>query len=872
MPFIGHDDYHRGRRNVRTARSMNFGDVKLGLDPEFVLLLNGLLREALIQQPSNENTAQFCLNYVNGLLNKRSDNTKLVLADLVGIGDDEYKLMFESIESEPEHPNQKPKIRPKKQNLVKNTRNQEQKSKNRNRPQTGRLKTGQKSKNSSPRNKIVRLDSPYPNQDIVSSPEKTPRSPDGGSLGTGLNPNEQDHSHDPGEEMDNNHTAPISWIDDVLEPSRIENPNVECPLDVDTEEVTVQEAREPSQQGNVDFLDENIIRVASKLSNELLQAVTIEEHEDNVLNTGFNAGNTNSHTGSTNYSSRVECREVKGQATPAPKSIPPSKEVIDNNSSNVSSNLTSKMTSKSSIQSQKSNRNQSANDIITGSTETNIESSSKPGNSKNGNKKRVSKKTKRKKNSRSSMHSQRSNSELESIHEDIHLETPSSTLETVVEGSRNVKNQPSSSRSTHQPSNIEHSESRDHVHALPRLPPGPMAEEDIESEERFSRMEQAGLTIDRVTMSSQQAGPFPRFQTLPGAIKRRSLEFIEQASKLFSSSSEKIIREEASIASSTSSEKMTKSKSRNSKGRNKSNVQINKTRSRHSKESLDSTSTLASNSSRFLKRKRSVTSSISNRSQKSQKSQNIKPLHSEQSESRGSRTSQKRFETVHSSSHQSNERTTPYYNQEPDETDELTENDDIGKNIVSQSQHGQNYPPAVLSSTSVDSIDNSNIKESVNKQYSGTTTKWTSDGSSGYDPEAGSQSLSNVNLQLNRTERNSFVKKKTSQDRNISGKLLSNRTSKSNNSIQENKDRPATGSSSHRSNQLQSASSSLSTYNRQLETYNKKDQIIDAIEEKTLISTGPSALTVSLLCLTSCAVGAGIAFAFCKYKLKMFKS
>ena len=150
-----------------------------------------------------------------------------------------------------------------------------------------------------------------------------------------------------------------------------------------------------------------------------------------------------------------------------------------------------------------------------------------------------------------------------------------------------------------------------------------MAEEDIESEERFSRMEQTGATIDRaelytpyfsdralwnlslfttrcptqkrVTMTGQQAGPFPRFQTLPGAIKRRSLELIEQASKLFSSS-EKLSREE-SKASSTSPEKTSKSKSRNTKSRNKSNEQLNKTRSKHSKESLDSNNTLASNSS-----------------------------------------------------------------------------------------------------------------------------------------------------------------------------------------------------------------------------------------------------------------------------------
>ena len=35
-----------------------FGDVKLDLDPEFVLLLNGLLRQALVQQPANENTGK----------------------------------------------------------------------------------------------------------------------------------------------------------------------------------------------------------------------------------------------------------------------------------------------------------------------------------------------------------------------------------------------------------------------------------------------------------------------------------------------------------------------------------------------------------------------------------------------------------------------------------------------------------------------------------------------------------------------------------------------------------------------------------------------------------------------------------------------
>ena len=159
----------------------------------------------------------------------------------------------------------------------------------------------------------------------------------------------------------------------------------------------------------------------------------------------------------------------------------------------------------------------------------------------------------------------------------------------------------------------------------------------------------------------------------------------------------------------------------------------------------------------------------------------------------------------------------------------MTENDEIGESIVSQSQHGmatykdKNYPPAVLSSTSIDSIDNNNIKDTANKQYNGPTTKWTSDGSSGYDPEAGSQSLSNVKTSSNRTERQSFIKKNTSQDRNLSGKLLSNRTSNGNNSIQGNQS--VTGSSSHRSNQLQSTSNSRTTFNRQLETYNKKDQI-----------------------------------------------
>ena len=58
--------------------------------------------------------AEFCLNYVNGLLNKRSDNTKLGLADLVGVNDNEYKLMFENIENNEDsldQPNKIPKIR-----------------------------------------------------------------------------------------------------------------------------------------------------------------------------------------------------------------------------------------------------------------------------------------------------------------------------------------------------------------------------------------------------------------------------------------------------------------------------------------------------------------------------------------------------------------------------------------------------------------------------------------------------------------------------------------------------------------------------------------------------------------------------------------
>ena len=54
------------------------------------------------------------MNYVNGLLNKRSDNTKLGLADLVGVNDNEYKLMFENIENDEDlldQPNKIPKIR-----------------------------------------------------------------------------------------------------------------------------------------------------------------------------------------------------------------------------------------------------------------------------------------------------------------------------------------------------------------------------------------------------------------------------------------------------------------------------------------------------------------------------------------------------------------------------------------------------------------------------------------------------------------------------------------------------------------------------------------------------------------------------------------
>ena len=141
----------------------------------------------------------------------------------------------------------------------------------------------------------------------------------------------------------------------------------------------------------------------------------------------------------------------------------------------------------------------------------------------------------------------------------------------------------------------------------------------------------------------------------------------------------------------------------------------------------------------------------------------------------------------------------------------------------------KNYPPAVLSSTSMDSIDNNNIKTTVNKQYNGTTTKWTSDGSSGYDPEAETRLQSDVKIPSNRTERETYAKKNISQDKSIRGKLVSNRTSDSNNSIQGS--RPATRSPSHQSNsnQLQSASNSVSRYNNQLETYNKNDKIIGIV-------------------------------------------
>ena len=69
----------------------------------------------------------------------------------------------------------------------------------------------------------------------------------------------------------------------------------------------------------------------------------------------------------------------------------------------------------------------------------------------------------------------RSNSELESIHEDVRLETPSTTLETVAETGqptpRNVKNHLTSPRSA----DMEHSQSRDHFDETTprRLPPGP---------------------------------------------------------------------------------------------------------------------------------------------------------------------------------------------------------------------------------------------------------------------------------------------------------------------------------------------------------------------------------------------------------------
>ena len=304
-------------------------------------------------------------------------------------------------------------FRVKKQNFGRTVKNQDQKTKNRNRPQTGRSKNGRKSKSASPRNKIVRLASPHPNQDISNSTAQTPRNPEQRALGADQSsPDSPDAPH---LELDDNKPAPISWIDDVLEPSKIENPDIECPLGVETVQVATVGGREQSNQEKVDFLDANIIQVASKLSNELLQAVSIEEQEDNVLNTGFNAGSTRSlQTGNTNYSSRVECREMKAQPPPAPTSIPPAPEAIHSKSSvetrqisNVTSNLTSKMTSKSSIQSQrsKSSRNQSVNDLQgpTGSNETATGSTSKSGSSKNGNKKRVSKKIKRKKNSRSSI-------------------------------------------------------------------------------------------------------------------------------------------------------------------------------------------------------------------------------------------------------------------------------------------------------------------------------------------------------------------------------------------------------------------------------------------------------------------------------------
>ena len=78
-------------------------------------------------------------------------------------------------------------------------KNRDQKSKNRSRPQTGRSKTGQKSKNASPRNKVIRLDSPHPNQDIVSSPRQTPPSQNKGPFGP-------DRSYVPDEEIVHNHS------------------------------------------------------------------------------------------------------------------------------------------------------------------------------------------------------------------------------------------------------------------------------------------------------------------------------------------------------------------------------------------------------------------------------------------------------------------------------------------------------------------------------------------------------------------------------------------------------------------------------------------------------------------------------------------
>ena len=153
-------------------------------------------------------------------------------------------------------------------------KNQDQKTKNRNRPQTGRSKNGRKSKSASPRNKIVRLDSPHPNQDIANSTGQTPRSPEQRPLGPDQCP--PDGPDAPHLELEDNNTAPISWIDDVLEPSKIENPDIECPLRVDTVQVATKGGREQSNQEKVDFLDENIIQVASKLSNELLQVPIIK--------------------------------------------------------------------------------------------------------------------------------------------------------------------------------------------------------------------------------------------------------------------------------------------------------------------------------------------------------------------------------------------------------------------------------------------------------------------------------------------------------------------------------------------------------------------------------------------------------------------